>query len=255
MVKNVAGYDLGKLMSGSFGAFAVIVDATFKLSPQPQASTTIVVDHADPAALGRDAAALGDSQVEPVMSEVLASFGPGSSASHRLAVCFATSPAATAAQADAASAILGGRGERIGGEREAALWQAHAAAPWPSPGLIVRAAWLPAALPQVLALLRDTQQRTGTTIELAGRTAVGAGFIRVDGSEDGMVAAVEGLRRRSDAVGHVVLLRAPTSVERRVDVWGEANAAAAVHRRRQARLRSGGHPERRPRPGVATVRP
>jgi glycolate oxidase FAD binding subunit len=31
VVKNVAGYDLGKLVSGSFGSLAAIVDATFKL--------------------------------------------------------------------------------------------------------------------------------------------------------------------------------------------------------------------------------
>ncbi len=33
VVKNVAGYDLGKLMIGSLGTLAVIVDATFRLHP------------------------------------------------------------------------------------------------------------------------------------------------------------------------------------------------------------------------------
>ena len=38
VVKNVAGYDLSKLVTGSFGSLAAIVSATFKLSPLPAAS-------------------------------------------------------------------------------------------------------------------------------------------------------------------------------------------------------------------------
>ena len=36
VVKNVAGFDLCKLFIGSRGALGVVVEATFKLSPQPQ---------------------------------------------------------------------------------------------------------------------------------------------------------------------------------------------------------------------------
>ena len=57
-MKNVAGYDLGKLVSGSFGTLAAIVDATFKLVPLPPASATLVADYADADALARDVAAL-----------------------------------------------------------------------------------------------------------------------------------------------------------------------------------------------------
>ena len=35
VVKNVAGYDLARLLCGSFGSLAVITSATFKLSPLP----------------------------------------------------------------------------------------------------------------------------------------------------------------------------------------------------------------------------
>ncbi|GAB3579413.1 FAD-binding oxidoreductase [Calidifontibacter terrae] len=47
VVKNVAGYDLGKLMVGSYGTLAAIADATFRLHPVPraQAWVTATVDN------------------------------------------------------------------------------------------------------------------------------------------------------------------------------------------------------------------
>ena len=38
VVKNVAGYDLSRLVCGSFGSLAVVTSATFKLAPLPPAS-------------------------------------------------------------------------------------------------------------------------------------------------------------------------------------------------------------------------
>ncbi|MBI3935333.1 MAG: FAD-binding oxidoreductase [Acidobacteria bacterium] len=43
VVKNVAGYDIPKLMIGSLGSLAVIVEITFKVFPIPPASATIAL--------------------------------------------------------------------------------------------------------------------------------------------------------------------------------------------------------------------
>ncbi|WP_327044707.1 FAD-binding oxidoreductase [Microbispora sp. NBC_01189] len=47
VVKNVAGYDLGKLFTGSYGTLGVIADATFRLRPLPAARAWVT------AAVGR----------------------------------------------------------------------------------------------------------------------------------------------------------------------------------------------------------
>lgn len=42
VVKNVAGYDLNKMMVGSLGTLGIIVEATFKLAPAPRARATMI---------------------------------------------------------------------------------------------------------------------------------------------------------------------------------------------------------------------
>jgi len=103
VVKNVAGYDLGRLMSGSHGTLAAIVDATFKLLPIAQASKTIVAQFADPASLARAVARLGDADLEPLAFDVHVIVPRGE---YWLLTRFATSPAATEAQVSAARVLI-----------------------------------------------------------------------------------------------------------------------------------------------------
>lgn len=51
VVKNVAGYDLMKLMIGSYGSLGVIVSANFKLFPMPQQTMTCICEFASAAEL------------------------------------------------------------------------------------------------------------------------------------------------------------------------------------------------------------
>ena len=105
VVKNVAGYDLGKLVCGSEGRLAFIGRVSLRLHPTPVAAATVVVETEDPASV---AAALLASQLVPSALDVL---HPG-----RVAVLFEGGAAAVAAQVAATRALVGGA------EADATVW-------------------------------------------------------------------------------------------------------------------------------------
>ncbi|HEX6995103.1 MAG TPA: FAD-binding protein [Gammaproteobacteria bacterium] len=80
VVKNVTGYDLPKLLAGSWGTLAVLVSVTVRVAPMPETETTIVVPVRDPAAavdvLGRGLGSPHDVSA--------AAFAPGRGAALRL---------------------------------------------------------------------------------------------------------------------------------------------------------------------------
>lgn len=62
VVKNVTGYDLSKLMTGSWGTLAVVTDMTFKVLPAAETETTVAVAGLDDgSAVAAMAAAMGSN--------------------------------------------------------------------------------------------------------------------------------------------------------------------------------------------------
>jgi glycolate oxidase FAD binding subunit len=224
VVKNVAGYDLGKLVSGSHGTLAAIVDATFKLLPIPLASTTLVATYADGNALAHDVAVLSGSQVE------LSAFDMSVSNEGRriLLIRMASSPAATAAQAAEARRLLTSTPVAVTGDEEQSLWEEQIRAPWADGGTVVRLSWLPAKLPAVAALISRIGQSGCQVSTFTGR-AIGSGLLRLEGADSALAAAV-GVLRQSDDVGHVVVLRATPALKSQVDVWGSSSGMLDVAR-------------------------
>jgi glycolate oxidase FAD binding subunit len=224
VVKNVAGYDLGKLVSGSHGTLAAIVDATFKLLPIPLASTTLVAIYADGKALAHDVAVLHASQVELTAFDVSVS----DQGRWMLLMRLSSSPAAIDAQAAEARRLLSSAPTTVSGDDERALWEEQTRAPWVEGGTVVRFSWLPSNLPTVASLIEGLRVRGCRVRMFTGRT-IGSGLLRLDGEESALVAAIADLRK-SASVGHVVVLRAPRRLKEQVDVWGPSSGAHNVAR-------------------------
>jgi len=227
VVKNVAGYDLARLVSGSFGTLAALTSVTVKVEPLPAASGSLVVRLAGRDGLVERATALMDSPLELTALDLRATFTNTGGVSVLLLVRMASSPAATAAQLTAAKAMVAAEVDLVHEADEAELWRKQVRDPWVGSGAVVRLSWRPADLPHVLSLVHDAQQLANVPVVMTGRIGVGAGLVRIEGEAPAQLAVVEALRA-SPRVGHVVVLRADAAVREAIDVWGPLGDSVRV---------------------------
>jgi len=185
------------------------------------------VVYSDPGPLTVDAAALLSGQLEPMAFDVRAA-DTADGPRWTLLVRFASSPAAVAAQLDAARALLRGETTALREGLEARVWAEQVALPWnPSNGetAVVRCSWLPADLATILASAQTLREQCGVT--LTGRVGVGSGLLRLTGADGALAKAIHFLRG-VPGIGHVVVLRGSRVLRAQVDVWGAAPSAPAL---------------------------
>jgi glycolate dehydrogenase FAD-binding subunit len=226
VVKNVAGYDLGKLITGSFGSLAAIADATFKLLPIPKASATLVASYDDGERLGRDAQTIMGSQLEPLALDVRIAREDADAGTppYLLLLRIASSPSAVDSQIESAQRLLSGSARLVRDDVERSMWDEQVRGAWRSAGdgagggAVVRVAWLPAKFAEVITLVHDVQKMAAGRVGLWGRIAAGAGFMTIDGDALAQAAVVRRLRS-SVFVGNVTVLRASRDLKSHVDVW------------------------------------
>jgi glycolate oxidase FAD binding subunit len=137
VVKNVAGYDLGKLVCGSEGTLALIGRVSLRLHPLPAAAKTVVVETDDTPGV---VASLLRSQLQPSSLDVL---HPG-----RVAVHLEGSQAAVARQLETAQALVGGaeRGDDVWDEARASQAAARGRLTFPPGALAATLAGLDKAV-------------------------------------------------------------------------------------------------------------
>lgn len=215
VVKNVAGYDLPRLLTGSFGSLGVIVTATFKLYPLTAASRTLVAEVATPADIARLAGKLAASHLTPTALEF---------ATHpfRVILRFESIEASVDRQSESAAALMqegGGSVATFDGSGEDQLWLEQARFADDARGALVRVSTLPTQLGETLNLI---EKLAGSgNYAATGRAGAGVFLLRVLGDSALQQRVVTGLRDSFPAGrGSAVIVRAPRDIRSHVDVWG-----------------------------------
>ena len=215
VVKNVAGYDLPRLMTGSFGSLGVIVAATFKLYPLTAASRTLVVDLSTSSALGVLAGRILSSHLTPTALEF---------ATHplRLIVRFESIEASVDQQCASAEKLVGEQGfaaRGLSGSDEEALWRTHANPGEASGGALIKISVLPTELADTLNLIENLAGERGYVA--SGRAGLGVFLVRLIADVELQKRVIEGVRNVfRPGRGSAVLVDASPELKNRVDVWG-----------------------------------
>ncbi|HLL56895.1 MAG TPA: FAD-binding oxidoreductase [Rubrobacteraceae bacterium] len=220
VVKNVAGYDLSKLFTGSLGTLGVIATCNFRLHPKPEAARTIAVELSDTLSVERAAQAITGAQLVPSAVELHWSEG-----AKLLTVLIEGIQPGVEAQAETVSYLLKGFGE----VRTLSDEEVEHLGPLDPPGVgeeevAIKISAPPAEITGVLDSTLGAAGRKGVTPRITGQAGIGVTNVAFSGGDqEALVQVVEELReiwvRRG---GSVVVRRAPLPVKQRLDAWGAA---------------------------------
>jgi glycolate oxidase FAD binding subunit len=200
VIKNVAGYDIAKLFSGSFGTLGLIVQVAVRLHPLPPDTATAAGRTSDPTVLARAASELAHSALEKDCLDVSWKDEQG-------AVLARFGGATAHAQAESARELLARDGldaEVVGNDAE--LWQRQREGQRSADQVVVRVSGLQAELDATIAAV----QNVGGS--LVGRGALGLSWITLAPDR------IKDLRRELGQFPCVVL-DAPREVRASLDVW------------------------------------
>ncbi len=214
VVKNVTGYDLCKLMAGSFGTLVALTEVTVKVLPRPEATRTVLFEGLDDGgALRAMTQALNSSHELGGAAHLPAAVSSGGKALTMVRVEGPVPSVEARAAALRRELAEFGSGEILGDEASLALWRGLrdvSALVSPADTIVWRISVAPSAAPGFLAALRRTLDFR-YLLDWGG----GLVWLAMTGAADGGAHAI----RAALPSGHATLIRAPSTLRASVPVF------------------------------------
>lgn len=238
VVKNVAGYDLMKLLIGSYGTLAVIVSASFKLFPTPRRTRTYICEFQDLSAALEFRTRIMQSPLAPLALEIVSP--------HAQVVLTGDADALNRGwrvllQASGSDAVLSRYRGELGGaisreierEEETSLWRDITQFPLSvfeksQNAMLVRLDLPPSEIGAALTAAERAATDNNFVVATIGRAGIGAllvAFCPIAVDPPGAMQyanAISAFRASLARDASAVVLRCPAEVKRHVGVWGDS---------------------------------
>jgi glycolate oxidase FAD binding subunit len=227
VVKNVAGYDIAKLVTGSLGSLGVITQAIFRLHPTAKCARSLRFTLQNHGAMATAVASILDSHLTPSAVQVCV----GSSSPPVVDILLEGTPTGCDAQIKEVARLAV---PNAVAESDASVWQARErlfAPPQEKPGTV--AVCKVSLLPSDFGTFSDYLSRQSQRLEFAWTLvaqAVGVGLLRLEtGSVEQLRQVIMDLRQKLNSMlGSLVILDCPRELKDGLDVWGSPGDMLAL---------------------------
>jgi len=244
VVKNVAGFDIPKLMCGSLGTLALIATATFRLHPLPEMQRSVIVPSCNAGQLRQLLARVRLGQLEPTS---VVAFSTGS-ARCEVALRFEGFAAGVNQQVARFSELQQAAGEKCEqpDDGEAQAWWARQDDARLRGELRIKVAALPSQIEAIQPRLDAVREQLGEA-RFVWYVSLGLGFLSGNPMDPNAVsrALAEARSALEKTGGTLVLEAASPTIRRSIGEWGANPDAFPIMQRMKERF----DPQRRLNPG------
>jgi len=245
VVKNVAGYDLPKLYTGSLGTLGIIVEATFRLYPVPEYSETYLVSFSSLEESHDTVMTLLNSDLvitslEILNPELISSLVKRNNLDivdnkYTLAIGIKNVEKAVKDQISSLKPICdqnGGEGRVISGDQEGKLWEDIRDFPWKlfkAARVVCKVSVLITQIPEVLDNVKKLSNENGIKAYISARAGNGILIVSIKGEVSSIIDSLNSLRGFVSLIGgHLILQEAPYEIKAGVSVWGDFGSGLSI---------------------------
>ncbi|NJM96095.1 MAG: FAD-binding oxidoreductase [Phormidesmis sp. RL_2_1] len=232
VVKNVAGYDLMKLLTGAYGSLGILSELTFRLYPIQASSRTLVLS-GEAKAIEAATAQVRLSGLTPVALDVVMQTSAAAQQQARhlaLIARFQGIEAGLAEQTARLKKIATTHSlscQQLDGEADSQFWQQVADEIKPYT-VLCKVGLRPSGIPGLIKLIEAVD--LNAQARLYGTSGLGwIQFEQADKSVDEIVESLEKLRSHcQNNAGFLTILQASKALKQKIDVWGYSGNALGV---------------------------